>query len=145
MRFIRWATTAFSIFIPLLATSEDTLWGDLSGRFVFDGAAPPPKTIRIDRDVAELGTSILDESLIVQPKNLGIANVVLYLIPPKQDELPVHPSYEATADAKIPFAMKDGRFDPHILLIRTSQKMLQENKDKVGHNANISFFNNAPM
>ncbi len=41
--------------------------------------------------------------------------------------------------------MRDGRFVPRILLLRTTQTMTHHNRDKVGHNAKIDFFYNPPM
>lgn len=130
---------------PFLALADEGAWGHLKGRFVFDGVPPRAKVLPITKDQAALGDSITDESLIVNQKNRGIANVLVFLLPDDSDTLRVHPSYAQTANAKVELAMKDGRFVPHVLLLRTSQILVQHNQDHVGHNARIDFFSNSPM
>ena len=129
---------------PLFACSDDLEWGHLTGRFVYKGDPPPVKMHLADKDKAALGDRIPDESLIVNKKNRGIENIIVYLSQKKSDELNVHPSYARSAKSKVEFAMQNGRFVPHVLLLRTSQTMLQRNKDKVGHHAQILLANNTP-
>lgn len=131
--------------MPLLALADDSQWGDLSGQFLYDGDPPPAKTFRITKDQAVFGDTIQDESLLVNPDNGGIANILVYLLSNDEADPSVHPSYEASANAKVELAMQGGRFAPHVLLLCTSQTMLQCNKDQVGYNANLQFINNQGM
>ncbi len=124
--------------------AEEVEWGDLQGRFVFDGVPPEPQRLPIDKDRNSFPLPILDESLVVNTKNGGLANVVLYLLPSQEVPLHVHPNYDDDLNSKVELVMQGGRFEPHILLLRTTQTMLQRNKDCVIHNARIDFFNNAP-
>lgn len=141
-RFITFWLVALS---PLVAPGDEGKWGHLTGRFVFDGDPPIAKTVQVTKDSEVFGDAIADESLIVNKKNQGIANVLVFLLSDDDDKLLVHPSYARTANAKVEFAMEHGRFEPHVLLLRTSQIMNQRNKDDVGHNAKIDFLSNAPM
>ena len=68
---------------PLFACSDDLEWGHLSGRFVYNGDPPPVKMHLADKDKAALGDRIPDESLIVNKKNRGIENIIVYLSPKK--------------------------------------------------------------
>lgn len=124
--------------------SADAEWGDLSGRFVYDGEPPRLTTIPVTKDQAVLGQSVQDESLLVNADNRGVANVAVYLIS-DDGALCVHPSYQRSADSKVTLTMRDGRFEPHLLLIRTTQTMLQLNKDDIAHHARITFLENPPM
>ena len=144
MNGLRYITFSAVALFPLFVFSDDAEWGHLTGRFLYDGDPPPAKTVRVTRDTAAFGDTIHDESLMVNEKNHGIANIIVYLYP-KDDELPVHPSYALTANSKVELAMQNGRFVPHILLLRTTQTMTLCNKDKVVHNARIDFLRNTPM
>jgi hypothetical protein len=126
-----------------LAFGEERPWGTLRGRFVYDGEPPGPGRLPVSKDKDVFGASVLDESLLVNRDNRGIANVVIYLMP--NSDLHVHPSYDATANAKVDLEFVEGRFRPHIVLLRTSQILVQHNRDPVLHNANIAFFQNSPM
>lgn len=130
---------------PLLGLSDEREWGHLTGRFLYEGDPPPKRAFPITRGVPELGDTFEDESLIVNDQNLGIANIIVYLLPQNDDELPVHPSYARTANANVELVMQNGRFVPHILLLRTTQTMTQRNQDKFAHNAMIGFIRNSPM
>jgi hypothetical protein len=142
----RWRFFVFLIMalLPQCARADHKQWGHLSGRFTYDGDPPAVETFRVTRDNAALGDAIEDESLIVHEENRGISNIVVFLLPDRDKERLVHPSYADAANAKVELATEHGRFTPHILLLRTSQTMIQCNKDKVGHNANIQFFRNSP-
>ena len=136
------------VFVALSATPafcEDAGWGHLTGRFTYDGDPPAARTFTILKDKDAFGDKITDESLIVNEKNRGIANIVVYLLPEKNGKLRVHPSYESTANAKVDLAMERGRFAPRILLLRTSQIMRQHNKDYALHNAEIQFRRNGRL
>jgi hypothetical protein len=148
MRLPRIGVACFFIGIHFLIASvqaDEPSWGHLSGRFLFDGKPPEPRTIPVTSDKKAFGPTVKGESLLVHPKSRGLANVVVYICPKQGETLPVHPSYAKTAEAKVKLAMSKGRFEPHVLLLRTSQTMVQENDDPVPHQAKIHFFDNAPM
>ena len=71
--------------------------------------------------------------------------MLIYLLPSKTDPIPVHETYEDSANDKIELSMRNGRFEPHMLLLRTSQIMTLENHDTVGHNPKTAFGSNAPL
>ena len=130
---------------PLCAISDDSQWGNLTGRFLCDGDPPPGKIYRVTKDKAAFGDTMVDGSMVVNRENGGIANVLVFLLPKAGSRLSVHPSYASTAKSKVDLVMKDGRFVPHILLLRTTQTMVQRSSDQVGHSAKIDLFRNQPM
>ena len=135
-----WGVILYSI----SAYASDTQWGHLSGRFICTGDVPAAKTIQVTRDEKVFGDAITDESLIVHTENGGIANVVVYL-DRKKPAVPVHPSYEKDAAAKLDLAMQGGRFIPRLLLVRTTQTIVLRNKDDVGHAAQVFVMRNPPI
>jgi hypothetical protein len=108
-------------------------WGDLKGRFVYDGKPPAPKKVDLTRQrdrayFEEVG--IEDESLVVA-KDGGLANVLVYLTSP---DVEVHPDYRKTADARVACTVKDGRFEPHVLAVRAGQTLVLSNAEVVADN-----------
>ena len=82
---------------------------------------------------------MLDESLIVNPKNNGIKNVVVYvytgrrgvLLPPQQPKKNIQT-----------VANKNCLFEPRIAVTQVGDTLRATNPDPIGHNFNIPFFNN---
>ncbi len=62
-----------------------------------------------------------EETLIVDDKTKGIANIVVYL--KKTPEGGIHPDLKASKEKQITFDQKDCRFTPHVLLVRTDQEV----------------------
>ena len=140
----------FLLIFVVIASSASSLmadqqWGNLSGRFVLDGDLPTIEEPTVTVDKHFFKDPIIDESLIVDAENRGIANVVVYLKPAKSSEVLVHPSYKKSANDKVELEMTNGRFEPHILLLRTTQTMVQVNRQNVGYSPNIVFLRNEPM
>ena len=118
-----WGSTAFA-----------QQWGTLKGKFVFDGPAPAPVALRIDKDPECCKVKHNDESLVVASDG-GLANVVLYLRTPKPA---VHPDYEKTAKDSVVIDNKTCHFEPHVVALRLTQTLLIKNSDSCGHNTNVA-------
>jgi ankyrin repeat protein/beta-lactamase regulating signal transducer with metallopeptidase domain len=106
--------------------------GSLTGRFVFDGKPPRRRLYSIDKDKAALGGNLLyDESLVVAESG-GIENVVVWA---HSRDIPLPPEDEA--DPSVTMHSDGGRFEPHLLAMRSNQKLVVENNDPVAHNFNV--------
>jgi hypothetical protein len=117
-------------------------WGTLTGRFVLEGTAPAMKLI----DTAASNDAYcrmreVPEELIVTGEGGGLANVVIYLRPARGKKVDVHPDYEATAGDDVSIDNKDCRFQPHVLVMRTSQTLVIKNSDGTAHNSRLSPLN----
>jgi hypothetical protein len=123
------------------ATAEPVGWGNLKGRFVYDGPKPNPEEIDTSKDALCTKHPVFNETVTVG-ENGGLQNVVVYLASKK---VPVNPDYEATADAKVRFDNHHCRFEPHILPIRTTQTLELHNSDPASHNSNISPLGDTPF
>lgn len=132
-RFIYLAVALAVSLAGSLAPAAD--WGDLKGRFIFDGKAPTPGKVNVNKDEAVCGKHpLVDESLIVGAGG-ELRDAVIYLRTPKDPA--IHPDYEKTAKAEISLDNKNCRFDPHVVVLRTTQALLLKNSDPVGHNSKI--------
>jgi hypothetical protein len=121
--------------------ADESKWGDLTLRFVYDGEWPKPKQI-----VPNRGGAFESEDLVVHAKDFGIANIGMWLYrtlegPP----LPVHPSYAKTAGANVEMKTQGQVFVPHVLCSRTGQKLVVRNADAHGYNVKAELFNNQSL
>jgi hypothetical protein len=103
--------------------------GTLRGRFVYDGEPPVPKMF--------MGR--IDESLLVQADNRGIANVVVWL---HERETPVHPQHQKLLEAEIPLDLKGNRFGPHVQTLIAGQHLQIANLDPISHYINFDSVRN---
>ena len=76
---------------------------------------------------------LFDESLVVGADN-GLKDVVIFV---RTEGVPVAPSYADAAKADVVLDNKKCRFEPHVLLLRTTQTLILKNSDPVGHNSKI--------
>lgn len=117
-------------------------YADLKATVVLKGKAPTPDPIATTG--AYCGTlKLTTESLVVNPDNNGIANVVLYPDPKKFDAKQGDPSVKPPV-AKPVLDNNKCRFVPHVLVITAGQELEVKNSDPEGHNANFAFLNNDP-
>lgn len=127
---------AVPFLIAFYASVAHAEWGNLTGRFIYDGPAPQrPSLATFGKDGVICKESVINESLLVDEKTGGVGNTVVYLL---TKDVKVHPDYERSAKDDVTMAMQGCRFDPHIVLIRVGQTLVGENKDPIGHNFNFS-------
>jgi hypothetical protein len=120
--------TCFVVSLP--AANE---WGDLAVRFVFDGQPPEPRQIMVEKDQAVCKHAIFNESLVVGAQDRGIANLVMWLAPAGSAAVPVHADYEKSAKETVSLTAKNCRFEPHMVLVRSTQTLKLGNLDPIGH------------
>jgi hypothetical protein len=133
-------TAAIAIALATGGFARGQAWGDLEGTIVFKGTPPTPAPIKVDKDPAFCGMHMLvDEQIVVNKANGGLANVVVYLF---TKPAMIHPDYEKVAKDNVVIDNQDCRFQPHVATMRTTQKLVVGNKDPIGHNTKADFFNN---
>lgn len=118
------------------ATAQE--WGSLKGKFIAKGEAPAPVKITPDKDIAACELPMFSRQLLIS-KDGGLQNIVVFLKKPK-DPVAVHPSYK-DLPSEVLLDNAKCRFEPHIVLMTTAQKLRVKNSDAVGHNANVVSFN----
>ncbi len=117
-------------------------YGNLKGRFVYDGKAPTPKPLQVTKDQEVCGKhKLVDESLVVG-ENGGLKNVVVYIYLGPGDKAPqVHPDLAKAAQEPVVFDNKDCRFEPRVALVQVGQPIILANSDPVAHNTKVDAFN----
>ncbi len=123
---------------------ESTGWGSLKGRLVFDWLLPEPQTLEITRDEAVCGDlGLVDESLVVNPQNLGIRYAVIWL--ESRQPVPVHPLDETFPEQHPVLDNHKCRFEPRLLAVRRDQSLGISNSDSIAHNAAVYARRNQPF
>jgi hypothetical protein len=146
--FKAWSLVGFFplLVLPWTALAEEVEqsghWGGLRIRFTYDGMDHPKlEPFPIFKDVEVMKKfDIVDERWVVDPKTLGLANVVVYM---EDKGVPVHDSYGKDAKAAVPLTFRRGRFDPHVVCVRSSQTLEIGNADPVAYSARCSLLMNS--
>jgi hypothetical protein len=122
------------------ATSEATTaagYGTLLGTITYDGKAEaPPVLVALgdikpeDRAVCA-AQPILNESLVVNLTNKGLANVIVFL-----DRRPanIKPELAKPPTEPVLFDQKGCVFKPHVLVVQVGQPLLVVSDDAISHN-----------
>ena len=130
---------------PQLALAEPQ-WGTLTGTVVFAGTqVPPAAPLNVDRDQEHCLAKgpLHDQTWIVNPKNKGLKNVVVFLRPKKGEMLPIHPDLKTPKPEKVVLDQPMCLYVPHILVMRADQILHAKNPAPVAHNVSIQGFKNS--
>ncbi|MCH2114990.1 MAG: hypothetical protein MK171_08785 [Pirellulales bacterium] len=118
------------------AIATGTGWATLRGQFVYDGTPPQMKPYDVrgeDRaKCSRAGKAPLQETLLVDPETMGIANVVIFI----RDAARVHESAQPN-DESIVFDQKECVFLTHVAAMTVGQTLEIKNSDPMGHNTKI--------
>jgi hypothetical protein len=126
------------------ATAQGDKWGTIKGQVVFGGdKIPPRKEIKVTVDQNHcLGANktanlkegtILDEAVLVNPKNKGLKNVMVWLINDPKNALPIHPAL-MKFPKEIVLDQPACMFFPRALAMREGQMLVVKNTAPVQHN-----------
>jgi hypothetical protein len=93
-------------------------WGTLEGRVSLIGAVPPAKDLPTGGpDRGDCPASVADLTWKVDPATKGVANVVVWLKPPKGHYLPVPPADRQTWAKEVIVRQPHCQFDPHVVVL----------------------------
>lgn len=127
--------TSLSFVLADMTRAAD--WGNLKGQFIYDGTPPDPAPLQVDKEPACKKHQLVDESLVVNKENKGLANVVIF-VSTKKNKLKVNPDLEKEKKDTAVLDNKDCRFSPHILAMEVSQTLEILNSDGFSHNSNVT-------
>lgn len=123
-------------------------WGDLKGRFVYDGTAPKPAPMTITKDIECCGpyqAEIVDQRLLVGETG-GLQNVFVYLKASDEAQPEVHSDYVAAAAKPTKIDNLHCMFYPHgVGLWAGKQSLLVINSDPIGQAVKLDCTKNASI
>jgi len=136
------AVTVGGLAGPGMARAEEDGWGDLVGRFIYDGKPPRRKKLEVDVDVDCCGKfDIRDESLMVDQQG-GLGNVFVYL---RTRRPSICPELEESVEESVLLDNLDCIFVPHCMTIwRAKQKLHIVNSDPVAQTVAFSPLGDVP-
>jgi hypothetical protein len=132
-----------ALLLPV-STLQAEGWGNLKIRFVYDGDDPPKAEFAdLNKDQAYCGKfKPVDESLLINAENKGIANVIVYV---RTKDVAIHADFEKLVKIPVKMENRGCRFEPHVALLWTKRTLHLSNGDTVGHNTAVSTFFNDPI
>ena len=145
------AFTAAAV-LPTAAAQPPGGWSTIKGQVTFPAGKDLPKRapLEVTQDKAHCLSKgqILDEALIVNEKNRGVKNVVVWLRPDDEDKESklkaeqIHPSDKARKAATVTIDQPCCMFTPRITLARAGDTILAKNTAPVAHNFKWTSGNN---
>jgi hypothetical protein len=136
--------TAFAAMLPASSVLAEG-WGNVKGRFVYDGPAPKPAKFLITADKAFCSKHAPKDDTILVGKNGELANVVVYVYTKSTEKIDIHEDYEDLEDEAVVLSNSKCAFSPHVAVMWNKQKLVLKNADSVAHNTKVDFFANAPF
>jgi hypothetical protein len=122
-------------------------FGTITGQFLLEGDIPKLKALvekgdtKVNDAAICAAADVPDDTLIVDPKTKGIANIFVYL--PKAGK--IHSRLKESATKEVAFDQKDCRFVPHVLFVRTDQVVRVKSDDSCAHNTKTNTSRNDPV
>jgi hypothetical protein len=149
---IRFLAAAAAVLAASAVTAADDKWVTIKGQVVFpaDKAIPKrePLNVTQDKEHCLKDGNILDESVIVNEKNRGVKNVVVWLRPddkdPKSKLTPaqIHPDDAKRKPAEVVIDQPCCMFVKRVTTARPGDKLVVKNPAPVPHNFFWSSTNN---
>jgi len=109
------------LFVSPLGASDG--WGTLKGRFIYDVDAASSTAPAVP------GRPI-DESLLVNSINQGVANVAVWV---RTKGIDVHPDFPPPTDSQVDWQWQRSRLFPRVIGLRARQKLVVSNNDATAH------------
>jgi plastocyanin len=117
-------------------------WGTIKGQVVW-GEKDVPKRMQVkvvkDQEACEKNGKLLEDKLVVNPKNKGVRWCIVYLMNAKgfDKDIPVHPKLKELKTKTVELDQPCCQFEPHMLAMREGQTLIVKNSATVAHNVNI--------
>jgi len=134
---------AAGLHLPAMVSAAAEGWGDLTGRFLYDGTPPERRKLTVDKDIECCGKfDIRDESLMVGPDG-GLANVFVYV---RSRGVEICPELEASVEKDVLLDNRDCIFIPHCMTIwYEKQQYYVVNSDPVAQNVAFTPLGDVPV
>jgi len=138
------AVVSFCATLAMVASATGADWGTLKGQFVLDGDVEAAAKINVNKDTEFCGKHNLVDQTIVVGEDGALANVYVYLYLKSKKTVEIHPDLKDVDSKPVVLDNKGCRFEPHVLVLRTSQTLEIRNSDAgIAHNTNLTPTKNA--
>ncbi len=143
--FIVCQTQILAIAADEVKTNKKTVtrkWGDLSGVIQVSGNIKPPQGGRVKYTLKNgkvIEKTFFDQTVLVNPNNKGLSNVIIWLKRSGQYKFPIHPVYLKSKEVPVAVTVKYGKWSPRIILLQTKQLLVASNDDNVSRSVGLPF------
>jgi len=121
-------------------TNSKNSTGTVSGQITFSGQFSAPKKLTVTKDKKICGrASHVDESMLVNEKNKGLKNTVVYL-----EQVNSGKAWPAPAEGLV-LDQKGCHFSPHVIVVPAGQTLTVLNPDGILHNIHTHSELNKPI
>jgi hypothetical protein len=132
-----------ALVLSFLAVVPGVGAGTVTGKVVIAGPVPARAKIDVTKDKAacEAKGPLLSELYVVNPKNKGVQNVIVWLLDASGDfktPLPIPPALKAVKAGNIEMDQPCCQFIPHVAAIREGQGIVFKNSATISHNVHIT-------
>jgi plastocyanin len=127
---------------PAVNAAESEGWGTIKGQVVWYANEAPkraPVNVTKDQEACEKNGKLLEDKLVVNPKNKGVRWCIVYLMDASgfNKDIPVHPKLQEIKNTTVELDQPCCQFEPHVLAIREGQTLLVKNSAGISHNVNL--------
>jgi plastocyanin len=117
-------------------------WGTIKGQVVWAGDKVPERApVKVDKDqnACLKNGPLLDERLVVNPKNKGVRWVAVYLMSADgfKKPIPIHPALKDIKQKVVEVDQPCCQFEPHVLAVRVGQTLVFKNSAAISHNVKV--------
>ncbi|MCC6416735.1 MAG: hypothetical protein IT429_00630 [Gemmataceae bacterium] len=122
---------------PDSSAQGDKGWGTIKGKIIWGGADIPkrqPVKVTADQQHCLAKGNILDEDLVVNPKNKGVKWVIVWLVDGEGNAPPIAPALKEIKEKTVSLDQPMCMFMPRTVAIREGQQLEVKNSAPVNHN-----------
>jgi plastocyanin len=143
-----------SALLLLLASSASAQWITIKGQVVFPAGVAPPQRNKLnvtqDKDHCLSKGAILDDMILINPKNRGVKNVVVWLRPGNKGAAAfsaneIHPADAKRKPLEVVIDQPCCMFVPRVTACRVGDTIVVKNPAPVAHNFFWSSANNGEL
>jgi len=141
---VRAGVCALALALASVASAQDKQWTTITGQVVYPAGKPvPPRkplNVNANQNVCLAKGPILDESAIVNPKNRGVKNVVVFLRPDDTTgkanfpEAKIHPDDKKRKAGEVVIDQPCCMFVNRVTAARVGDTIVVKNSAPVAHN-----------
>jgi plastocyanin len=125
--------------LTLVGAAQAEGWGTIKGQVVWYGDEAPKRAlvnVTKDQEACEKNGKLLEDNLVVNPKNKGVRWCVVYLMDVSgfNKDIPIHPNLKDIKDKTVELDQPCCQFEPHVLAMRQGQTLVVKNSAAISHN-----------
>jgi hypothetical protein len=136
-------TILFAAFVATSVPCATQQWGTIKGQVVWTGNGVPAAKVLVAAGCPAPGP-VVGNALEINPKNQGVANVAVWLVPVNGAKMPIHPKLAAIPNKAAIIDQPCCLFEPRVTIIREGQPLEIHNSSRIVHNALLVGENNSP-